>query len=62
MIDLSPETLNLIAVHRARNLLTKGKNGRNNCYVTICVGKDKYMTTQQKDVGPNLEWHEQCEL
>lgn len=42
--------------------MTKGKNGKNNCYVTICVGKDKYMTTQQKDAGPNLEWHEQCEL
>lgn len=55
-------SLSLSPVHRARNLLIKGKNGKNNCYVTICVGKDKYMTTQQKDVGPDLEWHEQCEL
>lgn len=51
-----------IPVHRARNLLIKGKSGKNNCYVTISVGKDKYMTTQQKDAGPDLEWHEQCEL
>lgn len=51
-----------IAVLRAKGLLTKGKNGTNNCFATIEVGKEKYATSIKDSSPPMLEWHEECEL
>lgn len=49
-------------VQRARGLLTKGKNGTNNCFTTIALGKEKYQTSLKENSPSNLEWHEECEL
>ena len=49
-------------VHRARSLLTKGKNGTNNCFTTISLGKEKYQTSLKENASSNVEWHEECEL
>lgn len=51
-----------ITVLRAKGLLTKGKNGTNNCFATIEVGKEKYATSIKDSSPPMLEWHEECEL
>lgn len=52
-----------VTVHRARNLLVKGKNGTNNPFVTIAVGKEKYQTSiKEKVEGDTSTWQEQCEL
>ncbi|KAJ6639834.1 Rab11 family-interacting protein 5, partial [Pseudolycoriella hygida] len=47
---------------RAKGLLTKGKNGTNNCFATIEVGKEKYATSIKESAPPVIEWHEECEL
>lgn len=52
----------LLSVLRAKGLLTKGKNGTNNCFATIEVGKEKYATSIKDSAPPVLEWHEECEL
>lgn len=49
-------------VQRAKGLLTKGKNGTNNCFTTIALGKEKYQTSLKDNASPNVEWHEECEL
>ncbi|PSN48987.1 hypothetical protein C0J52_03871 [Blattella germanica] len=49
-------------VHRARNLLTKGKNGRNDAFVTIALAKEKYQTSVKEKSLQDVEWNEECEL
>ncbi|KAH8303039.1 hypothetical protein KR018_000684, partial [Drosophila ironensis] len=51
-----------IAVLRARGLQTKGKNGTNNCFVTIALGKEKYQTSVKDKAEPSVNWNEECEL
>ncbi|KAH8274794.1 hypothetical protein KR026_006586, partial [Drosophila bipectinata] len=49
-------------VLRARGLQTKGKNGTNNCFVTIALGKEKYQTSVKDKSEPSVNWNEECEL
>ncbi|KAH8289190.1 hypothetical protein KR054_001506, partial [Drosophila jambulina] len=58
---LNPYLLS-IAVQRARGLLTKGKNGTNNCFVTIALGKEKYQTSVKDKAETSVNWNEECEL
>ncbi|KAL0269773.1 UNVERIFIED_CONTAM: hypothetical protein PYX00_007395 [Menopon gallinae] len=52
-----------VTIQRAKNLLIKGKNGTNNAFVTIAVGKEKYQTSVKEKVGEEtVTWQEQCEL
>ncbi|XP_070144512.1 rab11 family-interacting protein 1 isoform X1 [Drosophila kikkawai] len=51
-----------VTVQRARGLLTKGKNGTNNCFVTIALGKEKYQTSVKDKAETNVNWNEECEL
>lgn len=51
-----------VTVNRAKKLLTKGKNGTNNCFVTIALGKEKYQTSVKEKSPENVDWHEECEL
>ncbi|XP_034672169.1 rab11 family-interacting protein 1 isoform X2 [Drosophila subobscura] len=51
-----------VTVHRARGLLTKGKNGTNNCFVTIALGKEKYQTSVKDKSETKVDWNEECEL
>uniref|UniRef100_T1JBB1 C2 domain-containing protein n=1 Tax=Strigamia maritima TaxID=126957 RepID=T1JBB1_STRMM len=50
-----------VVVHRARNLTIKGKNGTNDAFVTIQLGKEKFQTSV-KEKTDNPEWNEECEL
>ncbi|KAH8300922.1 hypothetical protein KR044_004713, partial [Drosophila immigrans] len=52
----------LLTVQRARGLLTKGKNGTNNCFVTIALGKEKYQTSVKDKSETSVNWNEECEL
>ncbi|CRK89652.1 CLUMA_CG003443, isoform A [Clunio marinus] len=49
-------------IQRAKGLLTKGKNGTNNCFTTIALGKEKYQTSLKDNAPSNVDWHEECEL
>ncbi|GBP09826.1 Rab11 family-interacting protein 5, partial [Eumeta japonica] len=49
-------------VRSARNLLCKGKNNTNNCFVTIALGKEKYQTSVKEKAEANVTWNEACEL
>lgn len=49
-------------VQKAEGLLIKGKNNTNDCFVTIALGKTKYRTSVKEKAGPQIEWHEECEL
>ncbi|XP_043236812.1 rab11 family-interacting protein 2-like [Amphibalanus amphitrite] len=51
-----------LTVQRARGLLVKGKNGTNDCFVVISLGKEKYQTSVKEKSPPNVEWCEECEL
>jgi len=51
-----------VTVHRARGLLTKGKNGTNNAFVTIALGKEKYQTSVTEKALQDVDWHEECEM
>ncbi|KAB0801090.1 hypothetical protein PPYR_05444 [Photinus pyralis] len=51
-----------VTVQRAADLLTKGKNNTNDCFVTIALGKTKYQTSVKEKAEPSVEWHEECEL
>ncbi|KPI94783.1 PREDICTED: rab11 family-interacting protein 2 [Papilio xuthus] len=51
-----------VTVQRARGLLIKGKNGTNNCFVTIALGKEKFQTSVKHKATENVEWLEECEL
>lgn len=51
-----------VTVQRARGLVIKGKNGTNNCFVTIALGKEKFQTSVKHKATANVEWLEECEL
>ncbi|XP_046407325.1 uncharacterized protein LOC124171933 [Ischnura elegans] len=51
-----------VTVHRARGLISKGKNGTNDAFVTIALGKAKYRTSVKDKSSDIVEWHEECEL
>ncbi|CAG9581286.1 unnamed protein product [Danaus chrysippus] len=51
-----------VTVQKARGLLIKGKNGTNNCFVTISLGKEKFQTSVKHKATENVEWLEECEL
>ncbi|XP_028035035.1 rab11 family-interacting protein 2 isoform X2 [Bombyx mandarina] len=51
-----------VTVQKARGLLIKGKNGTNNCFVTIALGKEKFQTSVKHKATQNVEWLEECEL
>lgn len=50
-----------VLVRRAKGLNIKGKNGTNDAFVTIGLGKEKFQTSV-KEKSENPEWLEQCEL
>uniref|UniRef100_A0A336MY45 CSON009368 protein n=1 Tax=Culicoides sonorensis TaxID=179676 RepID=A0A336MY45_CULSO len=52
----------VVTVLKAKGLYIKGKNGTNNCFVTIALGKEKYQTTIKDKVLNDVDWHEECEL
>ncbi|KNC30513.1 hypothetical protein FF38_07838 [Lucilia cuprina] len=51
-----------VTINSARNLLCKGKNNTNNCFVTIALGKEKYQTSVKEKAESKVEWKEECEL
>ncbi|CAB3361496.1 Hypothetical predicted protein [Cloeon dipterum] len=51
-----------VTVQKARDLLIKGKNGTNDAFVTIALGKEKYQTSVKEKAVGAVEWHEECEL
>lgn len=59
---LNLTNLNKLVVLKAKGLLIKGKNGTNNCFVTIALGKEKFQTTVQDKSSSDVDWHEECEL
>ncbi|XP_022235705.1 rab11 family-interacting protein 1-like, partial [Limulus polyphemus] len=60
ILNLTPLDDNNV-VQKARNLISKGKEGTNDAYVTIQLGKEKFQTSVQERVK-NPEWHEECDL
>jgi len=50
-----------VLVKRAKGLNVKGKNGTNDAFVTIGLGKEKFQTSV-KDKAEDPEWCEQCQL
>ncbi|KAK6627342.1 hypothetical protein RUM44_009819 [Polyplax serrata] len=51
-----------VLVQRAENLLIKGKNGTNNAFVVIELGKESYRTSVKEKSGKSVTWKEECEL
>uniref|UniRef100_A0A0P4VNK8 Protein kinase c conserved region 2 n=1 Tax=Rhodnius neglectus TaxID=72488 RepID=A0A0P4VNK8_9HEMI len=51
-----------VTVQRARDLISKGKNGTNNVFVTIGLGKEKFQTSVKDKATNIVEWREKCEL
>ncbi|XP_065362809.1 rab11 family-interacting protein 1 [Calliphora vicina] len=51
-----------VTINSARNLICKGKNNTNNCFVTIGLGKEKYQTSVKEKAESKVEWKEECEL
>lgn len=51
-----------LTVQKAKGLITKGKNGTNDAFVTIALGKDKYQTSLKAKASDVIEWHEKCDL
>ncbi|KAK7788504.1 hypothetical protein R5R35_010278 [Gryllus longicercus] len=51
-----------VTVQRARGLISKGKNGTNDAFVTIGLGKEKYQTSVKEKAEKDVEWREECEL
>ncbi|XP_071955956.1 uncharacterized protein [Antedon mediterranea] len=50
-----------IIVHRARNLIVKGRDNTNSSYALICSGKEKFQTAVvDKTLFP--QWNEECIL
>ena len=47
---------------RAKGLKIKGKNGTNDPFVTIGLGKEKFQTSVVEKAAESVEWMEQCEL
>ena len=54
--------MHAFSVKKARGLNIKGKNGTNDVFVTIGLGKEKYQTSVKEKATENVEWCEQCEL
>ncbi|KAL1110573.1 hypothetical protein AAG570_008101 [Ranatra chinensis] len=51
-----------VTVQKAKGLISKGKNGTNDAFVTISLGKEKFQTSVKEKAKDNIEWHERCEL
>ena len=51
-----------VLVKKAKGLITKGKNGTNDAFVTIALGKEKYQTSVKEKTSGPTDWSEQCEL
>jgi len=51
-----------VLVKRGKGLNIKGKNGTNDAFVTIGLGKEKFQTSVREKAGPGVDWGEQCEL
>lgn len=51
-----------VLVKKARGLKIKGKDGTNDAFVTIGLGKEKYQTSVKEKATESVEWCEQCEL
>lgn len=51
-----------VTVLSAKGILTKGKNGTNNCFTTIALGKEKFATSIKDKATQNVDWREECEL
>lgn len=51
-----------VTVQKARGLIAKGKNGTNDVFVTIGLGKEKFQTSIREKSSGVVEWHEKCEL
>ncbi|XP_067945039.1 neurofilament heavy polypeptide-like isoform X2 [Watersipora subatra] len=51
----------VVAVQRAKDLISKGKNGTNDAFVTIALHDKKFQTTiKDKVIDP--EWYEECDV
>jgi len=51
-----------VLVKRAKGLNIKGKNGTNDPFVMISLGKEKFQTSVKEKAGQLVDWAEQCEL
>lgn len=51
-----------VLVKRAKGLKIKGKDGTNDAFVTIGLGKEKFQTSVKEKAADPVEWCEQCEL
>lgn len=51
-----------IQVLRAKGLKPKGKNGTNDAFVTMALGKEKFQTTVVEQASSEVEWREQADL
>ncbi|KAB7493820.1 Rab11 family-interacting protein 1 [Armadillidium nasatum] len=51
-----------VTVKQAKGILTKGKNGTNDAFVVIGIGKEKYQTSIKEKSSSSVEWREECEL
>ena len=51
-----------VTILQADNLLIKGKNGTNNAFVVIELGKEIYRTSVKENSGRSVVWNEECEL
>ncbi|XP_070565557.1 rab11 family-interacting protein 2-like [Ptychodera flava] len=50
-----------VTVHQARHLMHKGRNGTNDAYVIMAMGKEKFQTSVvERTTHP--QWDEQCDL
>ncbi|XP_077978513.1 rab11 family-interacting protein 2-like isoform X2 [Glandiceps talaboti] len=50
-----------VTVHQARRLMCKGRNGSNDAYVIMALGREKFQTTVvERTIHP--QWDEQCDL
>merc|ERR1712165_538207 len=51
-----------VLIKRARGLKIKGKDGTNDAFVIIGIGKEKYRTSVKEKSTKWVEWFEECEL
>jgi len=51
-----------VQVLRAKGLKPKGKNGTNDAFVTMALGKEKFQTTVVEQASSDVEWREQADL
>jgi Rab11 family-interacting protein 1/2/5 len=51
-----------VIVKRSRNLKIKGKDGTNDAFVIIGLGKEKFRTSVIEKTTKTVEWMEECEL